>query len=32
LIVAAALLLVGIIYVAVQTVAYFGTFIPPAGG
>jgi hypothetical protein len=32
LIVAAALLLVGIIYVAVQTVTYFGTFIPPSGG
>lgn len=32
LIVAAALLLVGIIYVAVQTVTYFGTFFPPSGG
>jgi hypothetical protein len=30
--VAAILLLIGIIYVSVQTISYFGTLIPPAGG
>lgn len=32
LIVAAALLLVGIIYVAVRTINMFGSLFPPAGG
>jgi hypothetical protein len=32
LIVAAALLLVGIVYLSIRTVALFGTLIPPAGG